>query len=106
MVSLIKLPDDPLLIPQTLQVVPETLMREQAVFSLRDALRNGSRETARPITGACNLAFLGLALSGLFLWWPRTWSRPAVRAVTVFDPRLRGKPRDFNCHNVIGFWCA
>jgi catecholate siderophore receptor len=38
--GLIKLPDDPLLIPQTLQVVPETLMREQAVFSLRDALRN------------------------------------------------------------------
>ena len=66
----------------------------------------GSRDLGRPITGACNLAFLGLALSGFYLWWPRAWSRSAVRAVTVLDVRLRGRPRDFNWHNTIGFWCA
>ena len=31
----------------------------------------GSRDLGRPFTGACNLAFLGLGISGLFLWWPR-----------------------------------
>src|SRR5262245_37592126 len=66
----------------------------------------GSRDLGRPFTGACNLAFLGLGVSGLFLWWPRAWSRRAVRAVTVPDVRLRGKARDFNWHNSIGFWCA
>jgi uncharacterized iron-regulated membrane protein len=66
----------------------------------------GSRDLGRPITGACNLAFLGLALSGLYLWWPRAWSRRVVRAVTVPDVRLRGRARDFNSHNAIGFWCA
>ncbi len=66
----------------------------------------GSRDLGRPFTGACNLAFLGLAISGLYMWWPRAWSRPAVRAVTVLDVRLRGRARDFNRHNAIGFWCA
>src|SRR5262245_14521225 len=66
----------------------------------------GSRDLGRPFTGACNLAFLGLGVSGLFLWWPRAWSRRAIRAVTVPDVRLRGKARDFNWHNSIGFWCA
>jgi len=66
----------------------------------------GSRDLGRPFTGACNLAFLGLGVSGLFLWWPRAWSRRAMRAVTVPDVRLRGKARDFNWHNSIGFWCA
>jgi uncharacterized iron-regulated membrane protein len=66
----------------------------------------GSRELGRPVTGACNLAFLGLALSGLYLWWPRSWSRAAVRAVAVPDVRLRGRARDFNWHNAVGLWCA
>jgi uncharacterized iron-regulated membrane protein len=64
------------------------------------------RQTARAMTGAANLAFLGLALSGLYLWWPRRWTGNHLRAVTMFDRQARGKVRDFNWHNVIGFWCA
>ena len=30
-----------------------------------------SRSTARAITGACNLAFLFLVVSGFYLWWPK-----------------------------------
>jgi uncharacterized iron-regulated membrane protein len=64
------------------------------------------RAMARAITGASNLTFLCLALSGLYLWWPRQWSRSRLNAITTFDPSARGKSRDFNWHNVIGFWCA
>jgi len=64
------------------------------------------RATTKAITGAANLAFLGLAMSGLYLWLPRQWSLARVRAVTVIDPRLSGKARDFNWHNSIGFWSA
>ncbi len=64
------------------------------------------RATARAITGACNAAFLVLALSGIYLWWPRQWTWRHVSAVTLFRTGLRGKARDFNWHNVIGFWCA
>jgi len=62
------------------------------------------RATGRGITGACNLAFLFLVCSGPFLWWPRIWTRAVLRAGTRFNGKLTGKPRDFNWHNVIGFW--
>jgi uncharacterized iron-regulated membrane protein len=35
----------------------------------------GSRELGKPFTGAANLAFLGMAISGVFLWWPRASGR-------------------------------
>ena len=66
----------------------------------------GSRETLRPVTGAANLGFLGLVVLGVYLWWPRRWTREAVRAVTLFRLGLAGRGRDFNWHNVIGIWCA
>jgi len=62
------------------------------------------RDLGRAITGACNLAFLFLVLSGIFLWWPRKWSPRSVRNVSWFRRGLRGKARDFNWHNVIGLW--
>jgi uncharacterized iron-regulated membrane protein len=65
-----------------------------------------NRATTKAITGAANLAFLGLAMSGLYLWWPRQWTLARLRAVTVIDARLAGKARDFNWHNAIGFWSA
>ena len=70
------------------------------------AVEGEGRATARAITGACNAAFLVLAVTGLFLWWPREWTRRKVAAVMRFRGGLRGKARDFNWHNVIGFWCA
>jgi uncharacterized iron-regulated membrane protein len=66
----------------------------------------GSREIGRPITGAANLGFLGLVIFGVFLWWPRRWTRESLRRVTLFNPRLGGRARDFNWHNVIGIWSA
>ena len=63
-----------------------------------------SRATARAISGACNLAFLFLVGSGLYLWWPRTWAWQYIRPVLMFRGGLSGKARDFNWHNVIGFW--
>jgi uncharacterized iron-regulated membrane protein len=64
------------------------------------------RATARKITGACNLAFLFLVLSGLYLWLPRVWTWRQVRAVAWFRGGLAGKARDFNWHNTIGLWSA
>lgn len=55
-----------------------------------------NRATARAITGASNLAFFVLLLTGAFLWFP----------AMIFKFRsLKGKARDFNWHNVIGVWC-
>ena len=63
------------------------------------------RATGRAITGACNLAFLFMVLSGLYLWFPREWTRRHFAPILWFRGGLGGKARDFNWHNVIGFWC-
>jgi len=62
------------------------------------------RALGRAITGACNLGFLFLVLSGFYLWWPRNWTRQAFLNVLFFRRGLSGKARDFNWHNVVGLW--
>ena len=62
------------------------------------------RATGRAITGACNLAFLFLVISGLYLWFPRNWSWLQFKNILWFRRGLTSKARDFNWHNVIGFW--
>lgn len=64
-----------------------------------------NRPTGRAITGAANLAFLLIVLSGLYLWLPKVWSRVSLRAISWFRGGLSGKARDFNWHNAIGVWC-
>lgn len=66
----------------------------------------GNKKIGKPITGGTCVGFSLLLLSGLYLWWPKRWTWTALRSVTLFNPRLTGKPRDWNWHNVIGFWCA
>jgi uncharacterized iron-regulated membrane protein len=60
----------------------------------------------RAVTGACNAAFLVLAVSGLYLWWPREWTKRQLARIGWFEGGLAGKARDWNWHNAIGFWCA
>ncbi|NOT61711.1 MAG: PepSY domain-containing protein [Acidobacteria bacterium] len=62
------------------------------------------RATGRAITGACNLMFLFIVVSGLYLWFPRNWSWSQFKNILWFRRGLPSKARDFNWHNVIGFW--
>jgi len=64
------------------------------------------RVTARAITGASNLAFLFLVVSGFYLWLPKIWTWRQIRNIAWFKGGLRAKARDFNWHNTIGFWSA
>lgn len=70
------------------------------------AREGDERVAGRWITGIANAAFLGLALTSLVLWWPRVRTAASVRAVTLFRRGVSGRARDFNWHNVVGFWCA
>ena len=65
-----------------------------------------NRPRGKAITGACNAAFCLLGISGLYLWWPRQWTKKAFRSVALFERGLRGKARDWNWHNVVGLWSA
>lgn len=70
------------------------------------ALQGASRSTGKMITGAANLVFLFIVVSGPYLWLPRVWSWMQFKNVLWFRGGLAPKARDFNWHNVIGFWTA
>ena len=98
--------------PYTAEVQPQGAKRTRAFMQTMIEWHRylGRPENHRPlgkaITGACNAAFCFLGLSGLYLWWPRQWTRAALRAITLFNWQLSGKARDWNWHNVIGLWSA
>ncbi|MEQ1912039.1 MAG: PepSY-associated TM helix domain-containing protein [Vicinamibacterales bacterium] len=64
-----------------------------------------SRAAGRAATGASNLAFLFLSLSGLYLWWPSALTTRHLRPIIWFKKSGTSRARDFNWHNSIGFWC-
>lgn len=69
--------------------------------------REGAAQpVGKAIIGAGNLVFLGLVVSGIFLWCPKRWTLSGLRAITLFQRRLKGRARDWNWHNVLGFWSA
>ena len=70
------------------------------------AFSEESRPAGKAMTGAANLLFLGLALSGLYIWWPRLRGIRRISSVGLFQRGLTGKARDFNWHNVLGVWTA
>ena len=80
--------------------------RTMTVWHRYLALEGTSRATGRAITGAANLGFLFIVLSGIYLWLPRVWSWLQFKNVLWFRRGLPAKARDFNWHNVIGFWSA
>jgi uncharacterized iron-regulated membrane protein len=50
--------------------------------------------------------FLFLAISGVYIWMPRRLTLKHIRPNIWFRRGLKGKGRDFNWHNTIGFWCS
>ena len=70
------------------------------------ALEGEYRLVGRTVVATANLGFLFLLVSGVYLWWPSGGGRAAWRRALWFRPGLRGRARDFNWHNVIGFWSA
>ena len=80
--------------------------RTMTVWHRYLALEGTSRATGRAITGAANLGFLFIVVSGTYLWLPRVWAWIPFKNVLWFRGGLPGKARDFNWHNVIGFWSA
>jgi uncharacterized iron-regulated membrane protein len=71
------------------------------------ALTGDDRDTGRAITGAANLAFLFILVSGAVLWWPRAWRWRIVKNNLLFRRGLpSAKARDYNWHHVLGVWSA
>lgn len=70
------------------------------------ALSGDGRPVGKALTGASNLIFLFLAISGIYIWMPRLMTWKLIKPVIWFRGGLGGKARNFNWHNVIGFWTS
>ncbi len=68
------------------------------------AMKGERRDQAKAITGASNLAFLFIVLSGLVIWIPRRRTRTGFRNAMFFRRGLKGRARDFHWHHVFGIW--
>lgn len=69
-------------------------------------MEGSGRAIGRAVTGACNLVFLWLAITGVYLWYPRSWQWRKLKPALLFNFRLRGKARNWNWHHAIGFWSS
>lgn len=70
------------------------------------AFSGSGRAVGKSLNDAANLLFLFLAISGVYIWFPRRLSWKHFRAAAVFRRKVKGKARDFNWHTVIGFWSS
>jgi uncharacterized iron-regulated membrane protein len=79
-------------------------MRTMQAWHVRLNFAPGPGNAGRTINAAANTVFLFLCVSGLVLWWPRAWNGSVLRRSLWFVSGARGKSRDWNWHNVFGFW--
>jgi uncharacterized iron-regulated membrane protein len=71
------------------------------------AAKGDARETGRLITGVSNLAFLFLVISGAYLWLPKIFRWPLLRARLLFSGSYQNaKVRDYHWHHIFGIWSA
>lgn len=69
------------------------------------ALTGENRSLGRAMTGAANLGFLFILVSGIYLWWPKKWTWRIVKLNLLFRRNLpTAKARDYNWHHVFGIW--
>lgn len=98
--------------PYTGEITGEGAKGWQSFFGLMTdlhrwiALSGDGRPIGKAITGACNLMFLFLAISGIYIWFPRRLSWKHFKAALTLRFRVKGKARDFNWHTVLGFWTS
>ncbi len=65
-----------------------SFFRTMTVWHRYLALDGASRATGKMMTGAANLGFLFLVVSGLYLWFPRVWTWPQFKNVLPASPPL------------------
>ena len=64
----------------------------------------GDRDIGRQIVGASTLVLIFMALTGLYLRWPRGPAARRFKTWLVPDSRLKGRAFLWNLHSVIGTW--
>ena len=70
------------------------------------ALPGAGRAVGKSINDAANFLFFVLAISGVYIWFPRQLSLRHLRPILWFRKTHSPRARNFNLHTVIGFWTS
>ena len=70
------------------------------------AFQGVRHETLRRIKNIAVLGFFCLIVSGLVIWFPRKLTWQHLRPAIFFRGSLLGRAREWNWHNVFGFWMS
>ncbi len=70
------------------------------------ALEGKLKPVGQQIKGVANIIVIVMIVSGIYLWWPKIFSWPGIKNIVLFNGQAKGKARDWNWHNVIGFWSS
>lgn len=81
-----------------------TFLRTMIAWHVRLNAKPGPDNLGATIASACTVAAVFLGLSGLVLWWPRAATSRVLRPSLWFVRGATGRARDWNWHNVVGFW--
>jgi len=73
-------------------------------FNVSGGSSGGSVRRARAVTGAVNVAFLFLLLTGPILWIPRPVTRRSLAQALLPRRGTRGARRDLDWHKAVGIW--
>lgn len=60
----------------------------------------------RGLTGAANLGFLFMLVSGVYLWFPKILNLASLKTRLIFLGGLEGRAREWNWHHVFGAWAV
>lgn len=97
--------------PYTGDTLPNDSARPRAFFTwVRSfhrwlALEGSGKGTGKAITGAANIGFALMTLSGFYLWLPKVWRWQVFRVRAFFNTHpATAKARDHNWHHVFGIW--
>jgi uncharacterized iron-regulated membrane protein len=97
--------------PWTGEIIGQPSERTRAFFAAVERFHRSlglgmQNAFGRGITGAANLAFLFMLLSGIYLWIPKIFSLASLKTRFAFRRGLKGRTREWNWHHVFGFWAA
>ncbi len=98
--------------PYTGEVLATGATGTQQFFSKVTSLHrwlsfDGRNSTGAAITGASNLLFLFLLVTGAYLWLPRIWKWGMLKTkMKLRRSYPNSKARDFSWHHVFAFWAA
>jgi uncharacterized iron-regulated membrane protein len=96
---------------QTGDVSGESSKRAHSFFSQIEQVHRflglGFKSTVgKGLTGAANLLFLFMLVTGLYLWLPKQWTASAMRVRLLVRRGVKGRAREWNLHNTVGIWTA